>query len=402
MRMLFTTTAGSGHFHPLVPLARAAQARGHTVAFACPRLFCPQVEASGFQALVGREETDGPDLEWQTIFEQVLALPERAGNAFYFLNRFVDLNTKRSMPTLVDVCHGWRPDIIVRESFEFAGAIAAEHLGLPHATVQVGFQPHIFDVPQQELSTRLDRIRHQWGLPPDPHLETLYRNLLLSFVPPSFQDPRTLAIGTLHSLGTVIFDRSGAEALPVWAKQPRVPPVIYLTLGTEMTKLPGIYPDAFQILIAGLRDTAGTLIVSVGRNMDPAALEPQPAHVHIERYIPQSLLLPHCDLVVSHGGHNTVLAALHEGLPLVLIPITADQPNTAGHCAALGVGQVVALADLAVDVVRNTARELLINSIYRRNAERIRTEMQSLPGAEYGVALLEQLRVEKALDVTAR
>jgi hypothetical protein len=84
-------------------------------------------------------------------------IPERAGNAFYFLNRFVDLNTKRSMPTLVDICHRWRPDIIVRESFEFAGAIAAEHLGLSHATVQVGFQPHIFDVPQQELSTRLRR-----------------------------------------------------------------------------------------------------------------------------------------------------------------------------------------------------------------------------------------------------
>jgi len=50
MRVLFTTTAGTGHFHPLVPLAQAAAAAGHDVAVAGPRSVCPTIEASGLRA----------------------------------------------------------------------------------------------------------------------------------------------------------------------------------------------------------------------------------------------------------------------------------------------------------------------------------------------------------------
>ncbi len=50
MRALFTTTAGSGHFHPLVPVARVLVEAGHEVAVAAPGSFGPTVEASGFRA----------------------------------------------------------------------------------------------------------------------------------------------------------------------------------------------------------------------------------------------------------------------------------------------------------------------------------------------------------------
>ena len=66
MRALFTTTAGSGHFHPLVPLAQALTEAGHEVAFAAPRSFGPTVEASGFRAFpAGRDDADGMDPEWE-------------------------------------------------------------------------------------------------------------------------------------------------------------------------------------------------------------------------------------------------------------------------------------------------------------------------------------------------
>ncbi len=50
MRILFTTLAEAGHFHPLVPIARAAIAAGHEIAFACSPSFVPTVEATDFRA----------------------------------------------------------------------------------------------------------------------------------------------------------------------------------------------------------------------------------------------------------------------------------------------------------------------------------------------------------------
>jgi UDP:flavonoid glycosyltransferase YjiC (YdhE family) len=62
MRILFTTTAGLGHYHPLVPLARAAMNAGFDVAFACPQTLCTNVEASGFRAFPTEDDT-GSDPE---------------------------------------------------------------------------------------------------------------------------------------------------------------------------------------------------------------------------------------------------------------------------------------------------------------------------------------------------
>jgi UDP:flavonoid glycosyltransferase YjiC (YdhE family) len=82
-------------------------------------------------------------------------------------------------------------------------------------------------------------------------------------------------------------------------------------------------------------------VLTVGGAVDPAGLGPQPAHVHVERNVPQSLLLPRCDLVVCQGGSGTVVAALAHGLPLVVIPPGVDQPANAERVAALGMGRSV-------------------------------------------------------------
>jgi len=77
--------------------------------------------------------------------------------------------------------------------------------------------------------------------------------------------------------------------------------------------------------------------VALGRNNDPADYGPLPSNVRIERYIPQTLVFSRCDLLVCHAGSGSVMAAMTHGLPLVLVPIGADQPPNARRCADLGV-----------------------------------------------------------------
>ena len=49
MRFLFTTLAGSGHFHPLLPPAEALQSKGHDVCFATAPSFHGEIAAGGFE-----------------------------------------------------------------------------------------------------------------------------------------------------------------------------------------------------------------------------------------------------------------------------------------------------------------------------------------------------------------
>jgi UDP:flavonoid glycosyltransferase YjiC (YdhE family) len=370
---------------------------GHDVAFACPKSLCLQVETSGFKAFPTEDDT-GPDPEREAVMLRSQQATPGAARAIIGAEFFVGIGTRRALPEMIAVVERWKPDLIVRDEYELAGAIAAERLGLPHAMVQVTFPSDWRNRPDFANAVRghLETLRLENGLPPDPELQMLYRHLVLSFDPPFFLDPNTPApLGTQY-LRSDLFDQSGDEALPEWLTRPYSRPLMYVTLGTEAPKIPVIFPAAYHAILAGLRGEPGTVALTVGRDRDPMELGSQPESVHIERYIPQSLLLPHCDLVITHGGHNTVLAALKLGLPMVVVPLFADQTSNAARVEALGAGRVIPGSSLTPDALREAVRDVLQDGRYRDTALRLRDEMHAMPGLEHGVRLLEQLAFENA------
>lgn len=390
MRILFTTTAGMGHFHPLVPLAQAAERAGHTVAFACPVSFCERVAQSGFQAFA-MLDLDAIAAERAALMRRVAeAPPGPAANAIMLGDGYVATYARHALPELVALCRRWRPDVVVREEGEFAAAIAAEHLGLPHAAVQIGFGSAAAFPPL--VGQRLDELRAAWALPPDPGMAMLTRYLCVSFDPPALLEPAPRrCYANTHHLRATVFDRSGAETLPAWFAARPDRPIIYVTLGSEAPGMPWIFPRIYRTLLEGVRAEDATIIMTLGRNRDPAELGPQPANVHVERYVPQSLVLPHCAAVVTHGGHNTVLAAMSCGVPLLLTPLFADQFDNARRCVELEVGQALVGAALTAEAVRSGVRAVLREPRFRANARRLQAEMDALPGLEHGVELLEQI-----------
>jgi MGT family glycosyltransferase len=227
----------------------------------------------------------------------------------------------------------------------------------------------------------------------------LSRYLTLHPFPPSFLDPGSLPpTATTRFIHQLPFDRSGDEALPAWAESLPDRPLVYATLGTVFNSR----IDIFQAILAGLRDEPVNLVLTVGRDQDPAQFGSQPPNVLIERYIPQSEIFLRCDLVLTHGGSGTIMAALNCGMPLVVVPVSADQPENAKRCVELGLGQMVEPGNLSPDTIRDAVRAVLADPSYRANAERLRRELWSLPGLEQAVALLEELAGSPSSAARAR
>jgi MGT family glycosyltransferase len=147
-------------------------------------------------------------------------------------------------------------------------------------------------------------------------------------------------------------------------------------------------------VLAGVRDLDVSVVVTLGRELDPHDLGPQPPNVHVEGYIPQSLLLPYCSMVVSHAGAGSVVGALAHGLPMVLIPLGADQPLNAARCEDIRVAQVLDALEVTPDDMRDAVSTVLADPTYRLNAARIRDEIVALPGPEHAVPLLERVAIE--------
>jgi N-glycosyltransferase len=140
-------------------------------------------------------------------------------------------------------------------------------------------------------------------------------------------------------------------------------------------------PGALEAIIDGLSEEPVNLVVAIGSDQDASRFGTQPPNVRMAAYLPQPLLLQRCDVFVTHGGFNSVKESLAAGVPMVVVPITADQPYNAERCAAHGVGRVVGAAGRTAEAIREAVRDVLTDPGYCDNARRLQGEMSALPGA---------------------
>ncbi|MCW2938937.1 MAG: family glycosyl transferase, partial [Actinomycetia bacterium] len=161
MRILFTFVGGNGHLEPLVPVARAAEAAGHVVAFAGQSSMLPMVQAAGFTGFA-----TGADLGTPGRLPLLELDAEREDRDLR--DGFASRIARDRATALLALCAEWRPDLVVCDEVDFGAMIAAERLGLPYASVLVIAAGSF--VRTALIAEPLNELRAEHGLPPDPEL----------------------------------------------------------------------------------------------------------------------------------------------------------------------------------------------------------------------------------------
>ncbi|MCA1691802.1 MAG: hypothetical protein LC733_06250, partial [Actinobacteria bacterium] len=178
-------------------------------------------------------------------------------------------------------------------------------------------------------------------------------------------------------------DSSSPRPLPPGASDH---PLVYVTVGT-------VFNDAalLQRILAPLHDLDARILVTVGPQADPAVVGAQPPHVRVERYVPQHLVLPHCDVVVSHAGSGTVLATLTLGIPQLCLPQGADQFLNGAAVATAGAGISLMPGEGSADAIRGAIVRLLGDAAFRVAAHRVSESIASMPSPDDVAVTLETL-----------
>jgi UDP:flavonoid glycosyltransferase YjiC (YdhE family) len=354
MRILMTSTRGAGHFGPVRVFADAFREHGHRVLIAIPEQAVDLPLRAGHEAWPLPE----PDIaERDAIFARTHGASEDDANAIVIGEMFAGVYARASLPGLLGAVAEFLPDVIVHESSEYAGPLAAERAAVPAIHVSVGVATFGGAVIGW-AAPGVDALRREHGLAPDPRGERLYDRLTLSLTPPSLE----------QDIGFRYFREPIGE--------PRRWDGVYFSLGTVA---PGtsMYPDLYR---AAIEQIPGRVLVSTG-GQDPAALGPLPERVRAERWVHEPV---RADAMVSHGGAGSIRSALAAGVPLVLMPLFGDQPHNARAVAAAGAGIVAdgpgGLADAVGAVLGDPA--------YGVRAREIAGEVAALPPARDAAALL--------------
>src|SRR5947207_2227547 len=234
MRFLFCTRPFHGHLYPMAPVARALQADGHEVVFATAEALRGAVEGAGFEFLAAGVDPRVP------LPSEVTA----AGGGGRDWGEYV---TRTKLDDLLRAAGSRPPDVIVREQTDFAGLLAAEARDVPCATLG----PAMY-IPRRSwrrlMDGKLDRIRRDHGLPPDPGMDRVHPHLYLDVVPPWYQLPSVTEVAVAHPVRAEPFCPDPEQPDPSWLAGLADRPTVYATLGTVYNRR----PELFAAILDGL------------------------------------------------------------------------------------------------------------------------------------------------------
>lgn len=376
MRLLAACSlGGAGHLNPLVPFLSVAERQGDDVVVVAPPALQAMVEARGFRFWPGGappEELVAP------IRERLPLAPLEEARVLANRELFGRLATEAMLPHMDRACAEWEPDLVLREPCEYSSAVVAGQRGIRVAQVAISLaeaEAGSIDAAGPALED------HRHGL-----TDELWTAPYVSPFPASL-DPSPFP-------NTVRFRPpvpDGHAPLPDWWGGASGP-LVYATLGTVLGYM-SIGPGVYRTVLHALAGLEVRVLMTVGHTIDPAVLGPVPDNVHVEQWVEQERILGQAALVVCHGGSGTVLGALSAGVPLVVVPLFADQFENGRRVVRSGAGRVVAeetvaharsqpLDDTDALLIRRHIEMTMGHPAHREAARRISGEMASRPGVE--------------------
>ncbi|MGH3759246.1 glycosyltransferase [Actinophytocola sp.] len=364
MRVLVTSTSGAGHYGPLAPFVRSLRRGGHDVLVAAPDSLRPSVRDAEFWPVA-----DPPAEELAAAHGRLAGMSHDEANAWIVGEVFARLDATAALPRIRDAITSWRPDVVVRETAEFAGAVAADLHGVPHARVAIGLAS-LERMMVPVAAPQVDTLRAAHGLP-GPH--SLDDEPHLTLFPAGLEDP--LSPGFAH---TARFRD------PSWVvSRPGARPFVYVTFGSVAGGIPAL-AEFYAAALAAVAGLDADVLLTVGRHADPASFGPVPGHVRVERWVDQASVLERASAVVCHGGGGSTLGALAASVPLVVVPLFAgDQHINARRVAAAGAGLVASPPQ-----IRAALSTVLTDASYRVAAAGLAAELAAHPSTDEAADVL--------------
>jgi UDP:flavonoid glycosyltransferase YjiC (YdhE family) len=365
--LVFVTWDGGGNVPPALGIAGELTARGHHIRFLGHERQRSSVSGAGFAFEAYRHARP-----WSAVEP----LPGPKGVAAIF-SMFTDGGPGAD---LRELAQRQSADLFVIDGMSLGALKAAYGFGVPVVVLMhsyyrfflnwargpIGVLATVRGRSPQRLWARADRVLVATSRVLDPAPDPLPANVSHVGVVQAPIRPGTKAEPPriLVSLSTIFYDGQ-AE------KMQRV-----------LDALAG--PDGSQPI-------AAEVLVTTGDSIDPLSLRAAP-NMELHQYLPHDEVLPSVSLVISHGGHSTVMRALGHGVPVLVLPVhpMLDHQMIGTSVAEQGAGVLLPSDAKPADIAAAVTR-LLQDPRYQAAAADLGVRLRSQPGQQRAADLVEEL-----------
>ena len=403
-----------GHYYPLTALGRRLQSRGHEVVYFQVADLERPIRAAGLEFhQIGQD-----DFPLGSIRARDEELGQLKGLAALRCGlRGIIRKSEMLFREAPAAIRDEGVDCLIIDQIEMAGGTIAEHLDLPFISVAAAL-PINLDVTApacifpwahrvgiwarlrnragnaaaewilSEIRRMINRQRRAWGLTPAPNYQSLFSRLgQVSQLPAALELPGRRSPSRIHYTGPWTDVTARADVDFPWFRLDPGRPLVYASMGTLQN---GVL-QVFRMIADACAGLNVQLVISLGGGQDPALLDDLAGDPVVVGYAPQLELIQRSVLTISHGGLNTALESLAQGVPMVVLPVAYDQPGVGARVEWAGVGRSIPIGKVTVDRLRESVRTVLGNPEYRERAGQLRRSIEIADGLDRAAALIERI-----------
>ncbi|PEM70177.1 glycosyl transferase family 1 [Bacillus pseudomycoides] len=386
-RVLFINGGSEGHINPTIGVVQELISRGEELVYFSIEAFRERIEKTGANV--------------RTFDDQKFLRAFISGGRNYLSERINGLlhTADIIIPSVLEQIQGEHFDYIIHDSMFGCGRLLSQILKLPainsctsFAQTERAFERMLEQLSQNiptEIAKRINddfqilttKIKEKYGVEITSPYEVFCNPALLTIVYTTreFQPFGEVFDQTYKFVGPSISTQSTKENFDFTTIKGKSP--IYISLGTVFNQA----IDFYKLCFKAFENTDHTVVMSIGEKTQISDLGEIPKNFIVKNYVPQTEVLKYTKLFITHGGMNSTNEGLYYGIPLIVIPQSADQPVIAQQVANLESGITLQMQGLTASQLSETVDRVLRDPSFHKAVADIKESFQKSGGYQQAV-----------------